>query len=226
MSSARLSRTRLTVAVVAALTTATAIAASSAHAAVPIRSGCGLVTDPTGDTAADPAGTGAPGTVPQMDAGLDISAIDVASDANWIGARVHVKQLPLQAATTGGEAFEVEMTVGGGTLILGVGRYGNMAGLTGDQKFAYAGFQKGTVGARDISAYDVRMSVDAATSTMTVLASRQALKEIGADISGYALNVNGFSGRDYGNMYTVGYDTASGSKPYKIGAPSCVALPH
>ena len=225
MSRARISRTRLVVLVAAGVAATTALTtASSASAGMTYRSGCAIVTDTTGDTAAD-VGAGAPATVPQSDQGLDITSVDVAANAHWVGTRVHVQHLDGMAPDTGGELFSVTMSIPGGSLVFGVGRYGNVGGVTGSEPYGWAGVQQGTLAPHDISAHDVQVKLDTFASTVTVVANRQALEKYGANLSGYALNVMADSGRQYANEFTVNYDNASGSKPYKLGARSCLGLP-
>jgi hypothetical protein len=189
---------------------------------LPTRSGCAIVTDRSGDTAAD---VGAPATVPQSDGALDISAVDLASNAKWIGARVRLADFDAKPPATGGESFEVSARVGGGTLVLGVGRYANPTGIVGNDLFGYAGFQRGTIAPRDVPARAVQLSVDPASRAVSVFVDRAALREIGANLSGYASGITAFSGRQYGDEFTVGYDNATGTHGYLLGAASCLRLP-
>lgn len=208
----------------AVLMTAGATAASAAERATvsPARSGCSIVTDPSGDTAAD---VGAPATLPQSDAGLDLSGVDVASSARWIGARVRLVQLDRTPPASGGESFTVSMSVSGGTLTLGVGRYADATGSTGAGEFGYAGFQRGTLGPRNVPARAVQLLIDPYSHTASVFVARAALSDIGAALSGSVSNVTATSGRQYGNAYTVDYDNAAGPASYRLGAPSCLRLP-
>lgn len=219
---------RLSLVVLASVLAGTSLSsASTALAGAPsgsARPGCAIVTDRSGDTAVD-VGAGGPATVPQTDQGLDITGLDIASNANWIGVRLHVTHLDAVPAQTGGELYQVGMDISGGKLLFGVGRYSDTAGVTGTQGFGYAGFQQGTLAPRDISAHDVQLKIDPAHSALTVMASRAALRAIGADTTGYALNITVDSGRQYANELTVSYDNAAGSKPFKLGSRSCLGLP-
>lgn len=208
---------RLTVVTALALT-ATGITVAAA-APTPPRSGCAIVTDAVGDTAAN---VGAPAGVPRTDEGVDITAVDVASTAKWIGARVRVARLDATTMATGGESFEVTMNVGGGTLVMGAGRYANATGISGDDKYAYAGFQRGALAPRDVPARAVQIVVDPAVHAIAVFVDRAALRDIGADTYGYLSGITATSGRQYADTATVGYDDAAGPQAYKLGAPSCL----
>lgn len=186
------------------------------------RPGCSVVTDAGGDTAAD---IGAPATLPQADEGLDLTAVDLASNTRWIGARVRLFQLDATAPKTGGESFEVSFDVSGGTLVMGVGRYANATGISGDDKYAYAGFRRGTVAPRDVPARAVQLAFDPVSRGVSVFVERKALSDIGAVLSGSVSNISATSGRQYGDEATVGYDQASGPGRYRLGSASCLALP-
>lgn len=215
-----MTKTRLALAASIALS---ALASFSAQAASPTsRSGCAIVRDATGDTAAD---VGAPATLPQGDDALDLTAVDLAANDKWIGARVRLAKLDSAPPASGGESFSVSLQVSGGTLILGVGRYADPTGITGDDTYGYAGFQRGTLAPRDVPARAVQLSVDPLQRTASVFVDRAALLAIGANVAGSVTSLTASSGRQYGNELTVDYDSAAGSAFYRLGAPSCLKLP-
>ena len=214
-----MTRTRLALAAALALSAGAAVAA---HAAPAPRTGCTVVTDAIGDTAAD---VGAPATVPQADNALDITAVDLASNDKWIGARVRLAKLDAVPPASGGDSYTLSLDVAGGKLILGVGRYADPTGITGDGKFAYAGFQRGTLAPRDVPERAVQLAIDPVTRSASVFVDRAALAAIGANITGSVTGVTATSGRQYGNELTVDYDSATASPFYKLGTASCLKLP-
>lgn len=215
----------LRLALASAAVLAAAGAVTTGASAAPATSGCGLIRDAAGDTAAD-AGAGAPATVPQADPALDITALDVASNRRWIGARVHVVKLGATADRQGGEGFAVSMQFAQGALQLGVGRYANATGIAGEDTYAYAGVQqKDYPGPRDVPARAVALKVNPFDSTFEVYVARSALRDIGFVPTGAAHSITVGSVRQYGDEIGVAYDAASGPATYPLNAPSCLRLP-